>query len=342
MSPNSTQPHLLLQAAGDPTRLRLLRLLQREELNVQEIVGILGMGQPRVSKHLAVLRDAGWLRQRREGTWSWYAAVAVDQSPGGAAIHSGVMAAAAAVREATADDAALGRALRARERRSRRFFTGAAARWDEIRASYELPEAHLAALAALVPEGLAVVDVGTGTGALLPLLAGAGCRITAVDNSEQMLERARELCAREGLTGVAFQRADLQALPLADGACDAAFSSMVLHHVASPAAALAEMARCVRAGGRIVLLDFTRHGQTWMRDELAHQWLGFDRAEIERLMTQAGLAPRAYQVFQGAQARAQAEAPATDSKRAGAKAPARGRGARAAWPDLFLAVAAKP
>ncbi|MHB8080356.1 MAG: ArsR/SmtB family transcription factor, partial [Candidatus Krumholzibacteriia bacterium] len=301
------------------------RLLRREELNVQELVRVLGAGQPQVSRHLALLREAGWIRQRRAGTWSWYAAVAAADFTGGAGLHGGVLAAAETLPGVAADDAALAIVLRDRDARAGRFFAGAARRWDDIRREFESSELHLAAVAALVPPGLRVVDVGTGTGALLPLLAAAGCRVIAIDSSAAMLEQAREACARERLTEITFQRADVQALPLRDGVCDAAFAALVLRHVARPAAALAELARVVRPGGRVVLLDFTRHEQAWMREELAHQWLGFARDELERLLRQAGLAPLAYAT--------RAAAP-----------PAGGRRRRdgGGWPDLFLAVAARP
>lgn len=325
--PGAPAPALqeILRAVSDPTRLRLLWLLRREELNVQELVRILGAGQPQVSRHLALLREAGWIRQRREGTWSWYAAVAAVEFAGGVALHGGVLAAAGTLPVAVADDVALAAVLRDRDARAGRFFAGAARRWDDIRRDFESSELHLAAVAALVPPGLRVVDVGTGTGALLPLLAAAGCRVTAVDSSAAMLERARAACARERLTGITFQRADVQALPLRDGVCDAAFASLVLRHVARPATALAELARVVRPGGRVVLLDFTRHEQAWMREERGHQWLGFARDELERLLRQAGLAPLAYAT--------RAAAP-----------PAGGRRRRdgGGWPDLFLAVAARP
>ena len=324
----STDPALLLQAVGDATRLRLLRLLAREELSVQELVGILGISQPRVSKHLGVLRDAGWIRQRRDRTWSWHRVATAEEFPGGAALRAGVLAAAERAPAAPEDDTGLAQALRARDERAHRFFAGAAARWDEIRRAFERPEVHAAALSALVPAGLRVVDIGTGTGALLPVLAAAGCRVVAVDNSEPMLARARELCAAHGWTEVAFGRADLQTVPLRDGCCDAAFCSMVLHHVARPGQAIAEMGRVVRPGGRVVVIDFARHDLAWMREELAHQWLGFTRQELETWSAEAGLQARAFQAYAGGRA------PGGVGRRAG------GRGA-GAWPDLILFVAEK-
>jgi ubiquinone/menaquinone biosynthesis C-methylase UbiE len=317
-------PAVLLQAVGERTRLRLLRLLAKEELNVQELVRILGMSQPRISKHLAVLRDAGWIRQRREGTWSWYRALEPEAFAGGAALCASILQVAGAESAAAADDAALAGVLAERDARSRDFFAGVVGKWDEIRRTYEHADIRLGALGALVDPGLEVIDIGTGTGALLPLLAGVVQRVVAVDNSPAMLARARVLCERAELTGVEFAQADIQELPFADGGFDAAFCSMVLHHVARPARAVGEMARVVRPGGKAVVIAFTRHNLTWMREELAHQWLGFEREEVEQLLHGAGLRLHRYLV----------------RSRLAADRPRRGeRGPR--WPDVFLAEAVK-
>jgi ubiquinone/menaquinone biosynthesis C-methylase UbiE len=325
-----TAPAEILQAVSDHTRLRLLRLLCREELNVQELVRILGMNQPRVSKHLGILRDAGWLRQRREGTWSWYRAVDRRAFPGGEALFDSVTAVADAGPEAREDDAELASVLAGRDAHSRDFFAGIAGRWDEIRRSYEHPDLQLGAVAALVDESLEVIDIGTGTGALLPLLAAATGRICAVDNSPAMLARARALCERSGLSQVSFQRADIQALPFADASFDAAYCSMALHHVARPARAVAEMARVVRPRGKVVVIAFTRHNLAWMREELAHQWLGFDRDEIEQHFRDAGLELRRHLVRQ--------RRPGDEARGEGA---GRGRGRTTRWPDVFLATGVK-
>lgn len=322
-------PASAFQAVSDPTRLRLLRLLLQAEMNVQEMVRILGMSQPGVSRHLAVLRDAGWLRLRKEGTWSWYAAVGRDELPGGTDLHAVVSRQAATVPEAAADDAALADVLSARDRRTGDFFDGIAAVWDRIRPAFEHPDVQAGALAALAPRGLEVVDIGTGTGALLPLLALAGARVTAVDSSPAMLERARDLCRREGVAQVEFRRADIQELPFTDDRFDAAYSSMVLHHVARPARALREMARVVRPGGVVVIMAFTSHRQTWMREKLAHQWLGFSRDEVEEFFPRYGLTLRSYLVrgLTGAAARA--------------VLPPDLAGREVVWPDVFLAVGEK-
>jgi ArsR family transcriptional regulator len=329
MNEMSLDPVATFQAISDPTRLRLLRLLSREELNVQELVAILEMRQPSVSRHLGVLRDAGWVAQRREGTWSWYRAAGPDRFAGGADLHTAVAAAADGVPQAAADDARLGQVIAEREARGRELFAGAADHWDRIRRQYEHPDLQTGVVGALVPSGMRVIDVGTGTGALLPALAGAAAEVMAVDQSERLLARARRRCRDAGCDNVRFQQADVRALPFADRSFDAAYSSMVLHHVPEPAAAVAELARVVRPGGRVVIVEFTRHNLAWMRDELAHRWLGFDRVQLEDWLEDAGLVPERWLQ------RRRTAALNDDETAAGGRE-------GFTWPDVLLTVAGRP
>ncbi len=314
---------------GDPTRLRLLRLLARVELNVQEMVQILGMSQPGVSRHLKTLLEAGWLRQRREGTWSWYGLVPREDFADGA-LHAVGLDAARRTPEAGDDDAALQAVLAERDRRSGDFFAGIAESWDQIRPSFDHPDVQAGAVGALVPPDLEVVDIGTGTGALLPLLAATGARVTAVDASAAMLTRARSLCEREGLLDVVFEQADIQELPFPDDKFDAAYCSMVLHHVARPERALREMTRIVKPGGKVVVMAFTRHNLTWLREELAHQWLGFSRDEMSDFFARFGLRTDRYLERGLSQLAAARET-----------LPPALRGRNEDWPDVFLTVGVK-
>ncbi len=329
MNIDAVSPAPLLQAVSDETRLRLLRVLHREELNVQELVRVLELRQPTVSRHLAVLREAGWVRQRREGTWSWYRATGAGEFPGDPELRRAILAAADAMGPAATDDARLAEAVAAREARGQEFFAGVADHWDRIRAQYEHPDLHAGVLAGLVPRGLRVADVGTGTGALLPLLATAADEVIAFDASAAMLRRARRLCRDAQLHNVRCERADVTALPVADGELDAVTCSMVLHHVARPAVAIAELARVIRPGGQVVLLEFTRHNLTWMREELAHQWLGFDRDQLAGWLAAAGLAPRRWLVRRRTR---------TDPDLAPAASGREGF----TWPDVMLVVAERP
>lgn len=322
-------PAALFQSVSDVSRLRLLRLLCRQELNVQELVRITGLSQPRVSKHLSVLREQGWIGQRREGTWSWYRAVEPAMFGPGDVLFTQVATAADELPQAGADDRTLAVVLADRRAGSRDFFSGLADHWDDIRLEYEHEDIRLGALGALVDEGLHVLDIGTGTGAMLPVFAAAVADVMAVDISSSMLARARNLSRDEKLANVRFCNADLIQLPFAAGTFDACHCAMALHHVDNPVEAMAEMARVVRPGGRIMLTAFVPHRQTWMRDELAHRCLGFARDEIEDHMRRVGIRPRGYLVrtkSAGGEGHAAAQAP----------------GSGLVWPDVFLATGTIP
>ena len=327
--PPATDPAALFHSLSDPARLRLLRLLHREELNVQELVGITGLPQSRVSRHLALLREQGWLEQRRAGTFSWYRTVPPRSFAAGEALHAQLLAAAESVAGAGKDDAALAGALAARRRRSGDFFAGLAERWDGIRREYEHPDIALGAVAALVDARLRILDIGTGTGAMLPGFGASAPLVVALDHSRAMLARAAALCRSEGLDTVALCNGGLEALPFGDGSFDACHCGMVLHHVEDPAGAVAEMARVVIPGGRVMVTAFAAHDEQWMREELAHRWLGFTRATIEEFWAATGLVPGRW---------------LTRSRRPGGagdrRPPAGGRLPR--WPDVFLATATKP
>jgi len=330
MNIKATGPAHTFQAVSETTRLRLLRLLSRQELNVQELVAVLQMRQPSISRHLAVLREAGWIVQRREGTWSWYRTTPPPSFAGGAELQRAVVAIAEQVDGAGDDDRRLAEVLAERQLRSRELFAGVADHWDWIRRQYDHPDLQTGMVAALVPPGLQVVDVGTGTGALLPILAQAAARVMAVDQSQALLERAQRRCLEAGCRNVSFQRADVQALPFPDGVFAAAYTSMVLHHVDDPGRALAELARVVRPGGRVVVLDFTSHNLGWMQDELAHRWLGFEREQLAVWSADAGLVPEHW-----LQRRRIPDA-ATDQ-------PSPGTGREGfTWPDVLLMVARRP
>ncbi len=321
-------PTLLFHAVSDGTRLRLLRLLGREELNVQELVAAVALNQPRVSKHLAVLRDAGWIQQRREGTWSWYRAVPAAVFSGGEALHAAVTALLTDLPERTEDEIRLAHVIAEREARGRDFFAGVADDWDRIRRQYEHPDLQTGVVAALVPPDLRVADIGTGTGALLPGLAAAAREVVAVDHSSAMLTRARRLCADTAQTNVHFQQADVRALPFGDASFDAAYCSMVLHHLSEPLDAVRELARITRPGGTVVLIEFTRHNLAWMRDELDHRWLGFADDDIARWFAATGLVAGRRLV------RKRTVRDDDDIAAAAGREPF-------TWPDVFMAVATR-
>jgi len=278
----------LFKTLADPTRVRILALLEREELAVQELMDVLGMAQSRVSRHLGILREAGLLRDRRDGTFVYYRFASFPDERWREAWSL--------ARRSLADDpllqrdaTALGRVLESRAAQTRAFFDAVGPEWDALRKILNDDALRARAVARLVPPGLRVADVGTGTGILAMELARLGLAVVAIDHSPRMLEAAREKLAREGISSVELRLGEAGALPLGDGEVDAAFAHMVLHYVPSPPEALREMARVVKPGGSVVWVDFVRHDREWMRQELGVLWLGFADEEVRSWLADAGL-----------------------------------------------------
>ncbi|MGH0034847.1 MAG: ArsR/SmtB family transcription factor [Myxococcota bacterium] len=288
----------VFKTLADPTRVRILRLLEREELVVQELMEVLSMAQSRVSRHLAILREAGLLDDRRDGTYVAYRFVLPEQ---GAWRDAWSLVTRNLADDPTThrDDAALDRVIDARSRSSRSFFDTVGPEWDALRKVFDDDLLRARAVARLVPPGLRVADVGTGTGVLAFELARLGLTVVGVDNSRRMIEAAREKLAREEAisSAIEFREGDGASLPLADDEVDAAFAHMVLHSVDSPSAVVAEMARVVKPGGAAVAVDFVRHDQEWMRRELGLVWLGFDPDEILEWFRGAGLCEPTVELF---------------------------------------------
>jgi len=282
----------VFKTLADPTRVRILRLLEQQELIVGELMAILGMAQSRVSRHLAILREAGVLEDRREGTFVAYRLALPDEGPWQ---DAWALARESVALDPTAerDDALMGRTLAARDRRSGRdFFDEVGPEWDALRRVFGDDLLRARATTQLVPPGLRVADIGTGTGILALELAALGLDVIGIDRSEAMLTTARTKLAaasQAGLGRVELRAGDAHELPLEDEAVDAAFAHMVLHSLAHPERAIAEMARIVRPGGRIILVDFVLHEHTWMKQELGLVWLGFEPEMLVGWLEDAGL-----------------------------------------------------
>jgi ArsR family transcriptional regulator len=278
----------VFKTLADPTRVRILALLEREELAVQELMEVLAMAQSRVSRHLAILREAGLLRDRRDGTYVFYRFL---PPPEGAWREAWSLVREGLSRDATADRdaAALARVMEARKARTRRFFDEVGPEWDALRKVFNDDALRARAVNRLVEPGLRVADVGTGTGILALELARLGLRVVAIDHSARMLEAARAKLEREPGLSVELRRGEAGALPLADAEVDAAFAHMVLHYLPSPGEAVRDMARVVRPGGVVVIVDFVHHQHEWMRDELGVTWLGFREDEVAGWFGAAGL-----------------------------------------------------
>ncbi|HUN41062.1 MAG TPA: metalloregulator ArsR/SmtB family transcription factor [Acetobacteraceae bacterium] len=277
-----------LRAAAEPTRLRLLALAARGAFCVTELTEILGQSQPRLSRHLKLLCDSGLLAREREGANAWFAL------PTGA---DGDLA-RELVGHLPADDATLeadrrhaARVLAERARSASERFRRQGADWDEMRA-LDLPAAAVeAALLSLVPQDASarLLDIGTGTGRVLELLAPRVGQGLGVDASKAMLALARARLARADLTHFAVRLADMYRLPLSDASFDIAVMQMVLHYAEDPAGVLAETARVLRPGGKLLVIDLARHGRDDITAKLAHRWPGFDDAAMADLLNDAGL-----------------------------------------------------
>ena len=288
----------VFKTLSDPTRVRVLALLEQEELAVQELMDVLGMAQSRVSRHLAILREAGRLRDRRDGTYVFYRFEPPDEGPWREA-WALVGANLATDPTHARDRAALSQVMEARADRTRSFFDAVGPEWDALRKVFHDDALRSRAVAHLLPAGLRVADVGTGTGILAAELARLGMQVVAIDHSPRMLEAARDKLAAEGLEGVELRAGEASALPVADGELDAAFAHMVLLYLPSPADAIREMARGLRPGGTLVIVDFVHHEHEWMRQELGVHWLGFDLDAVRGWLEEAGLEAVRLEVLAG-------------------------------------------
>jgi ArsR family transcriptional regulator len=272
-----------MKILADPTRIRIVRLLGREELAVAELQEILAIGQSTLSTHLAQLRQAGLVEDRKSGKHVRYSLRRPLPDPLEAAIH----AAAGEVPEVGQDEEALALVLEKRRERTRAFFDDLAGKfgrqWMPGRSWRALAEALLA----LLPP-LEVADLGAGEGAVAFLLARRVRRVIAVDSSPQMVEYGRRVAAERGVTNVEYRLGDLESLPIEDQSIDAAVFSQSLHHAQHPERAVAEAFRALRPGGRIVILDLNRHNREEARELYADEWLGFSEVELRGFLRGAG------------------------------------------------------
>lgn len=272
----------------DPTRMRLLSLLEREELAVQELTEILATPQSTVSRHLGILREAGLLHDRRDGTHVYYS-FQLPQDKVWQDAWALTRTALADDPDARADAAALTAVFRARAARTRAWFEAVGPDWDVLRRVFNDDAQRARAITKLVPAGLNVADIGTGTGVLAIELARAGLSVIAVDHAEKMLAAAAANAHAAGVAAaIQFRAGDATALPLADGEVDAVFAHMVLQYLPRPQEALLEMARVLRPAGRVVLADFVAHDRAWMQHKLNTHWLGFGTDVVREWLAQAG------------------------------------------------------
>lgn len=276
------------KALADPCRLRLTAVLLAGEFTVQELTRIMGMGQSRISRHLKILAEAGVLTVKRQGTWSYFRVG--EGISFFTAIRPAFQRELQTLPERSSDLAAVAAVLEERRRRSQEFFDRHARQWDDLaRTLLPVPE-YRQHLLGLVPEGVAVLEIGTGTGGLLTELAARASNVIGVDHSPAMLEEARCRLTNDGVSGVELRLGEMTHLPLPDASVGCVVANMVLHHAADPATVLAEIRRVLIPGGILLLADLARHERESAREQLADQWLGFEEAELDSWLKLAGFA----------------------------------------------------
>ena len=270
-----------MRLLGDEGRVRILLLLEKEELSVAELQEILGMGQSRISMQLSQLKQAGMVEVRKAGQKSLYRLTAPS---GSQTILTGMLARAAAeIREAPQDEDALKLILEKRKDKLRSYFDELAGRFGRNYVPGRSWKGLAEMLIRLLPP-LVIADLGAGEGTLALMLAQRAERVIAVDSSRKMVEYGAEVAERHGVKNLEYRLGDLEELPLANGEADLALLHQSLHHAIHPERAVAEAWRILKPGGRIVILDLLRHGFDEAREMYADVWLGFSQAELIKLL----------------------------------------------------------
>jgi len=276
-----------LRLLADPSRLRVLLLLEREELSVAELQEILGMGQSRISTHLAQLKQAGLVEDRRNGKSILYRLKRSAQSNGFSQLLGVLRQAAAEIPEAGEDSDALRLALRRRQDKMRAYFDELAGKFGRDYVPGRSWQGLAETLLTLMPP-MVIADLGAGEGTFSQLLARRAKKVIAIDSSEKMVEYGRELARKHGVKNLEYRKGDIEEPPIRDATVDLAFFSQALHHAQHPERAVAEAWRILKPGGRIVVLDLLRHTYEEARELYADLWLGFTEVEVTRFLRQAG------------------------------------------------------
>jgi ArsR family transcriptional regulator len=273
-----------LKVVADANRLRILLLLEREELSVAELQEILTMGQSTISTHLSQLKQVGLVEDRRTGKSSLYRL----HSESGANVVAGLLEQARVeIPEAALDQTAASRVVKKRQDKMRTFFDSVAGRFGKDYVPGKSWKSVAEALLRLMPP-MTIADLGAGEGAFSLLLAQRATRVIAVDTSAKMIEVGREQARREGIMNLDYRLGDMEELPIKNGEVDLAIFSQSLHHALHPGRAVQEAWRILQPGGRIVILDLLKHRFEEARDMYADEWLGFSESEIETALADAG------------------------------------------------------
>jgi ubiquinone/menaquinone biosynthesis C-methylase UbiE/biotin operon repressor len=270
-----------LRLASDPNRLRLLLLLEQEELSVNELQEILSKGQSQISTHLSQLKQAGMVDDRRTGKNAFYRLTVPTE------VMRMLSEAAREIPEAAADREALRLVLRKRQDKMRRYFDELAGRFGREYVPGRSWKGIAEALLKLLPP-MVIADLGAGEGTIAQLMAQRARKVIAIDNSEKMVEFGSELARRHGIHNLEYRLGDLEEVPIRSGTVDLAFLSQALHHARHPERAVSEAWRILKPGGRIAILDLNRHHFEEARELYADLWLGFTELEVEQQLRFAG------------------------------------------------------
>jgi ubiquinone/menaquinone biosynthesis C-methylase UbiE/DNA-binding transcriptional ArsR family regulator len=285
---NGRAPAILdhLASLADTTRSRILLLLDRHELTVSELCGIMQLPQSTASRHLKALADAGWIGARAEGTSNLYTMRRDELDAAARRLWLLVREQVGPSPAAAQDQRRLHAALAARRTKSQEFFSSSGGQWDRVRDELFGERFHLAALAAFAHGEWTVGDLGCGTGQVSAALAPFVARVVSVDGSAAMLQAAKKRL--HGFDNIDLRRGELEALPIDDAGLDAATLMLVLHHVPEPERAIAEVARVLKPGGRVLIVDMLPHDRDSYRQQMGHVWLGFSDEHLRRMLTDAG------------------------------------------------------
>lgn len=284
-----------LSELNDPVRLRILRLLEREELSVGELARALQLPQSTVSRHLKLLHDGGWAIKRSEGTASLYRVVEVSLAEASRELWTLARKQLQADPTPTfsQDDARLAGVLAERATDSRSFFGRVAGEWDHVRHDLFGDRFTAEAMLALIDPEWVIADIGCGTGNASEQLSPHVKKVIAIDREPAMLESARKRLKRA--TNIEFRQGEMNRLPLKDGEVDAAIVVLVLHHIPDPSEAVEEIARSLKRGGVMLIVDMVTHDRASYRHTMGHMHLGFDEKDVRAWAKAAGLKLQRYQ-----------------------------------------------
>jgi ubiquinone/menaquinone biosynthesis C-methylase UbiE len=275
-----------IAALSDPTRCRMLLLLEKHELTVSELCAVLQMPQSSVSRHLKTLAEDEWVTSRRDGTSRFYSMPVDDLDTGAQRLWPIIREQVATTTAAGQDDRRLRGVIARRRAKSEEFFATVAGQWDRLREDLFGDTFFLWAVLGLIDPDIVVGDLGCGTGQLSHTVAPYVRRVIAVDASPDMLEAARHRLAE--YRNVELRKGELEALPIEAGSLDAAMMSLVLHYSPAPGRALAEVARVLRPGGRVLVVDMLPHDREDYQQQMGHVWLGFSEKQVAKYLAGAG------------------------------------------------------